>query len=118
MKIPDSIYKQAADELNLPVALVKRINNYYWKDVKARLSGVEHSSIFLKNIGTIVISKYKLNKMILSLIERIRRVEYSNKYTEKRKGLIIDAYKVNLRKLLKMRNEIIKNDYFKHGYNY
>jgi hypothetical protein len=119
MRAPDSYYKEVADELNLPLALVKRVNNYYWREgIKNNMSNVNFSSIFIKNLGTIVISKYKLHKEILHVIKKIRRIQESEKYTEAKKEFVIERYKINLRRLLKKRNDIIKENYFENGYNY
>lgn len=119
MKLPETIYKQAADELQLPLGLVKRVNNFFWREgVKKALSNVDHTSVFIKNIGTIIISKIKLNKEILLVIEKIRRIENSSKFTGMKKVYIIEGYKNNLRKLLKMRNKIIKENYFPNGKTY
>lgn len=111
MKTPDNYYKEASDELNLPIGLVKAVNKFFWKEgVKSNLSNVKYTSIFIKNFGTITVSKYKLYAEIHTLIKKIRRVHYSDKYTELRRGYIMDSYKINLRKLLKIRNEIIKQE--------
>lgn len=108
MKNQENYYREVSEELNLPLGLVKAVNNFYWKEgIKNNLSNVNYSSIFIKNLGTIVVSKYKLYKEILTLIRKIRNIEYSQKYTPLKKSYIIEGYKTNLRRLLKMRNELI-----------
>lgn len=119
MITPEVFYNQVAVEYNLSPELVKKVNNFFWKEgVKYSLSNVKHTSVFIKNIGTIVISKYKLNKELSLLIKKMRNIKNSNKYTEKRKNSILEGYKINFRKLWTKRNEIIKENYFEHGYNY
>lgn len=119
MKTPDVYYREAAEKLNLPLGLVKAANKFYWKEgIKANLSNVVYNSIFIKNLATIVISRYKLNRYILEIIAKIRRVERSIKYTEKMREVILAGYKNNLRKLLKKRNQIINEQYFLNGKTY
>lgn len=119
MRTPESFYKETAEIHNVPIGLVRAVNKFFWKEgIKKNLSNVNYNSIFIKNFGTIVISKYKLNKYILELIEKIRRVQRSDKYREETKQFIIDRYKKNIRILLKRRNDIIKTGYYKNGYNY
>lgn len=109
MKTPESCYRQAAEELGLPIELIKRVNTFYWKEgIKKNLTEINYSSLFIKNLGTIVVSKYKLYVQISILIKKIRGVRISKKYTEDKRTVIIEGYKNNLRKLLKMRNKLAK----------
>lgn len=111
MKLPDTYYREAADKLNLPISLIKSVNNFYWKNgIKKNLSNVSYNSLFIKNFGTIVISKYKLNKEILTIILKIRNIRKSEKFRQETKDMMIEGYKNNLRKLWKKRNDIIKEN--------
>ncbi|GEM_PF-2928650 len=107
MKTPDNYYKQAAEELNLPVNLVKKVNAFYWKEgIKKQLANVVYDAIYIKNFGTICVSPKKLYFEIKDEIAKIRNIYYSPKFTEKKKNLILDYKYENLRKLLKKRNDL------------
>lgn len=119
MRLPDSVYKQAAEETGHSFALVKKINNFYWKyGIKENLSKANHPSLLIKNIGTIVISKYKLDKEIWSIIRKIKKTKYSKFYTPIKKMTIIIGYKVNLKRLWNIKQKLINDSSYTHGKSY
>ena len=109
MKKPEHYYKEVSEELGESTAIIKEIYNFYWKEgIKDPLKKLEHSSIFIKNIGTITVSKYKLYREIRFFIRKLRMLKFSQKFTPEKKLVIEEKYKGRLRALLKRRNELIK----------
>lgn len=115
MRKPDFFNKHTTEKLGLDATLVKKVNSFFWRvGVKQNLSNASYASLFLKNLGTIVISKYKLYREIEDLISKLRGLEESTYYTEKRKGLIRENARTQLRQLLAKRNEIATELYKQH----
>ena len=109
MRKPEHYYREVAEEEGESFAVVKEINNFFWKEgVKHELKNLNHTSIFIKNIGTITVSKYKLYREIRLFIRKIRMLRISEKFTEEKKLIIEEKFKNKLRKLLNKRNDIIK----------
>jgi vacuolar-type H+-ATPase subunit I/STV1 len=109
MKKPEQYYRETAEELKLDLSDVRQANAFFWKvGVKEPLKKIEHTAIFIKNIGTILVSRNKLYKEIEKIIRKIRAVENSVKFKPESKIDIIANYKARLKDLLRKRNELIK----------
>lgn len=107
MKKPDFFYKACAEKEELDFNLVKKVNTYFWrKGVRANLASAKYRAIFIKNIGTITISRYKLNEEIKELIAKIRNTRKSQKLKPQTIEKALIFYYQNLKELLKRRNEI------------
>jgi nucleoid DNA-binding protein len=68
----NTICKEIAPELGLNEALVKKAYAHYWKAVKKSVASGKHTSIWLKYLGTLAVSRTKNNKQIMKLIRRAR----------------------------------------------
>lgn len=109
MRSLESYYAQAATELDIPLSTVKKVNNYFWRvGVKESIKNVNNTSIFIKNLGTFSVSKYKLYREIKRVIRFIRGIRISPKYTEQKRQDILKSYYYNLNKLLEKRNQLAK----------
>lgn len=109
MKKPEQYYRETAEELKVDLADVRQVNSFFWRvGVKEPLKKIEHTAVFVKNIGTILVSKTKLYKDIKKVIRKIREVRISVKYTEERQKDMVHNYTERLRELLRKRNELIK----------
>lgn len=112
MKNLDYFNKLEADKLKMDLAVVKAVNRFFWKKgVKANMSGVKIRSIFIKNLGTFTVSKYKLYKEIGNTIQKIRMMKKSTKFTEEKKKMIITFLYESLSQMLRQRN-IIATDFY------
>lgn len=109
MKKPDHFNKEIAEKMGVDVTIVKAVNRFFWKEVRRGMP--HHTSTFVKNIGTIVISRKKLNRYISDLIERIRNTRKSTRLTEHRKQFYIDLLYADIRMLLQRRDELAKTYY-------
>ena len=107
MKKPDFFNKACSEKLNIDLAVVKKVNSYFWKKgVKSNLSNAKYRAIFIKNLGTITVSYYKLNREILEIIAKIKAIRVHKTKKELTKKLAIGNLTRNLTELLKRRNEI------------
>jgi hypothetical protein len=111
MKTIQIISKLVAREQGLEEKLVDSVNDFYWKEVRKSLSGMESASVSLKYIGTITTSKRKIDYFILSTIRKIRNIRKSVRYKESTKALLLDVNYDRLRKALVQRNQLAKQYY-------
>lgn len=106
----DTIYgvnKEVSIELGLPENVVKSINAYYWKGIRDCISSGVNTGIWVKGIGTFVISRNKLRTEIYKLIRQIRKYRLSSREFRKvsKEESIASKY-MQLRLMLQRRNDI------------
>lgn len=53
----------------------KILMNSFWNEFKSRMTTLDERTIFLRNVGTFPLSRYKLGKVILKLVKSIRKKE-------------------------------------------
>lgn len=111
MKTIQIIGKLVARELGKDEKLVDSVNDFYWKAVRKKLSGLESTSVSLKHIGTITTSKRKIDFFIRTTINKIRNIRRSLRYKESTKELLLDVNYSRLRKALIQRNILSKQYY-------
>lgn len=111
MKNIQTINKLISRELNIKEDLVESVNDFYWKEVRKKLSGLESTSVSIKHIGTITTSKRKIDQFIKTTIKKIRSINNSNRYKESTKSLLLDTNYDRLRKALIQRNELATQYY-------
>lgn len=111
MKELKDFSNEAAKKLNISPEIAMKINSYFWgKGVKKNLLDLNYLSIYLKNLGTLNISKYKLYNDIEKEIGYIRSIRKSPKYTEKKRELVLESKRNKLRRMLKIRNQLLKQE--------
>ena len=49
-----SLYKEVAEELNIPIDLVEDLIEYYYKEVKSNITGLKHLRINVDGLGQFV----------------------------------------------------------------
>jgi hypothetical protein len=115
MKTIEYIIKKVAEKNNVDEKLVDKIIRHHWrKDIKKEMVLMNHTSIYLRYIGTITYSKIRVRQQIFKLIHKIKRVRSSDKYTEEKREQILTNYFIYLRKLLHQRN-ILALNYVERG---
>lgn len=111
MKTIQIISKLVARELGKDEKLVDSVNDFYWKSVRRKLSGLESTSVSLKHIGTITTSKRKIDFFIRTTIRKIRNIRKSTRYKESTIALLLEVNYTRLRKALVQRN-ILATQYY------
>lgn len=103
----NTICKDTALGLNLDEKLVKRAYAHYWHTTKTCVASGLYTSIWLKGIGTLTISRLKLHKAIHFLIWRLRAIKEDRKFfTRKTQAQCLQQCMDSLRLLCARRNEV------------
>ena len=111
MKSIDVVNRVISQNKDLSVKTVATINKYYWKAVRNKISNLETTAIFVRGLLTFTASRYNVNVLIKKTIHSIRITKSSTKYGEIKRNAILEDNYINLRLLLKQRNEIAKQYY-------
>jgi hypothetical protein len=98
--------------MDIPKEKVKVIVDAYWDGVYKKLLNLDSTTVFIRNVGLITISKFKLRKFIYKFIDKIRFLNKGDNYSEQQKQKLNPLYIKKLRKALFQRN-IIAKDYAK-----
>lgn len=104
----NTICKEIAPGLDLSEALVKKVYAHYWKTVKQSVASGKYTSIWLRSIGTLAVSRTKVRKHIEKLISKIRAIKAGKAaaYTRKTQDqMLIEAMR-DLALMCARRNEI------------
>lgn len=103
----NTISKSVAESMGISEQLAKKVYAYYWKSVKGHIASGQHTSLWLKHIGTLTVSRTKVNKIIKKLIKRVRDLKADKvSYPRKTKEQIMIEALTDLRILCARRNEI------------
>lgn len=108
MKNIDIVNKIISKKLSIDEKTVAKINKFYWKTIRRKLSSLESTSIFVKGFATFTLSRYNLRKEIQTTIERIRATPNSTKLKQVTKDLYIIILYERLKKLVVLRNKLAK----------
>lgn len=74
MKTPEYFYKQAAEELNMDLELVTKVNKFFWKEgVKEEIRKAESVAVYVGEIGTLYVNWGRLRKTIIRQIKRLKK---------------------------------------------
>lgn len=111
MKTIQIISKMVAREKGIDEKEADRVNDFFWKEVRKKLSGLESTSVSIKHIGTITTSKRKIDFYIRSTIRKIRNIKKSTRYKESTIALLLEVNLTRLRKALVQRN-ILATQYY------
>lgn len=111
MKTINIVNKIVATNLNLDVKTVEKVNKLYWKELVRNLTTLADLPVHIKKIGTIVASPYKTNNYIKYLLNKIKKVKASPKYTDQTKDRIVAEIKVQISNLWKKRDQFATEFY-------
>jgi len=111
MKTIQVISKIVSREMGIEEKIVDSVNDFYWKEVRKKLSGLESTSVSIKYLGTITTSKRKIDYFIKSTINKIRNIKKSIRYKESTKDLLLEVNYGKLRKALIQRNTLATQYY-------
>lgn len=107
MKTIEYFNKAVAEKMGVDQHLVKKINDYFWRiGVRRNIAELNHRSLYIKDLGTITVSRYKLYQRIETVIKRIRRLRDSDRFKELTKERKMANYYQTLKAMLRLRNEI------------
>lgn len=102
-----TICKEIAPTLNRDEKLIRKVYAHYWKHVKHSVASGNYTSIWLRSIGTLAVSRTKVQKIILKLIRRLRWLDKQEELsTRKTKAQRQQETLDDLRLMCARRNEI------------
>src|ERR1044072_5415118 len=104
MKDIKIISRIVAKENNYDSDLTEDVNDFFWKETRRTLSSLEYTSVSIKCLCTITVSKRKVDYTIKKLIGKIRNIRKSTRYKESTTALLLEVNYEKLRKALKQRN--------------
>lgn len=107
------VNQEVARELSIDEDIVNKVNKFFWeKGVKDAVRTAEYTSIRIRGLGTLVTSRFKLNKFIFKLIREIRFLRSTDKeYKNTTKEDLLKEKYILLDKYLFRRNELAKAFY-------
>lgn len=108
MKNIDNIILKTSKDLDIPKEKVKLVVDEYWNEICNKVITLEATTVYIRNVGLITISRYKLRKFILKQIDKIRGLKKVDKFTEEEKPILRERAKKKLEKALIQRNIIAK----------
>jgi hypothetical protein len=111
MKNIQIVSRLVARENNYDLDLVEEVNQFFWKEVRRSLTSMEHTSVSIKHLGTITVSKRKVDYIIKKLIKKIRDTKKSTRLKPSTIELVLEVNYDKLRRALKQRNVLAKQYY-------
>lgn len=111
MKNIQIVSRLVARENNYDPDIVEDVNNFFWKEVRGSLTSMEYTSVSIKHLCTITVSKRKVDYIIKKLIGKIRSLRKSTRLKQSTIDLLLDSNFEKLRKALKQRNILAKQYY-------
>jgi hypothetical protein len=111
MKDIKIVSRLVAREFNYDPELTEDVNDFFWKETRKMLSSMEYTSVSIKCLCTLTVSKRKVDYIIKKLIGKIRNIRKSTRYKESTTALLLEVNYDKLRKALKQRNILAKQYY-------
>jgi hypothetical protein len=101
------VNKEVARELEIREDIVKKVNGFFWKEVNHTIASGAHTSIYIKGLCTLTVSRNKVNVKIYKLIREIRYFRNTSKeFKRKTRVEYLDERLDVLRLMLERRNEV------------
>lgn len=108
MKNLDYVIKKTSEDLNYPEEVVKKVLGKYWQSAYSKIISANITTIGLRHIGVLTISKFKLAIFIkkkIAFIRYLKKIRVAPEKEEKR-WMKIETQMKKLRKALIHRNRI------------
>jgi hypothetical protein len=110
MKNLDFVIKKTAADLKLPEAECRKVIEGWWEEARSQVVNVKSTTLGIRKVGVITVSKLKIRTFISDTIRKIRNTAKSKRFSEKNKVIYIAKYKKRLRNALVQRN-VLAQDY-------
>lgn len=119
-KKPNALYKEVAEELNLPANLIEDFIEFYYKEIKSNITGLKHPRINVECLGQFVVRPAAVRKAIPRYKKAIENHDtstfnaYYNKVNLEKKIVALENMEKELDKI-ELKKEKIKGQ--KEKYN-
>ena len=104
MKNMGYVIQRTASELGIPEEKVKIVLMEYWRTATSRLINLDATTVSIRHVGNMTVSRYKLYNYIRKRIEKIRFVKDYDKYDEEKRKELLEYNLSKLRKALVQRD--------------
>lgn len=113
-KKSNMLYKQVAEDLDQPEALVDAFITFYYKEVRKLLSNLSYSRINIDGLGQMVVKERTINGLINKYNNRVSKTDTStfSNYFDK-KNLEAKLEKMNSIKLVLEQEKLLKEKFLK-----
>jgi len=106
MKNIEHVNRIVSSEKNINIDIVKKINKFYWKEVRKNIVNFSSVGVLVHEIGTFAVSRHNLRIEIHETITKIKRIKTSKRFSPHFKEKMLNSYYSILRKMLIKRNEL------------
>lgn len=113
-KKPNILYKQVAEDLNLPESLVDTYMTFYYKEVRKLLSNLSYTKINIDGLGQMQVKERTIDGLINKYNNRVNKANtntFSNYFDKK--NLEIKLEKMNNIKLVLQQEKQLKDKFLK-----
>jgi hypothetical protein len=113
-KKPNILYKQVAEDLNLPDSLVDTFMTFYYKEVRTLLSNLSYTKINIDGLGQMVVKERTIDGLINKYNNRVNKANtntFSNYFDKK--NLEVKLEKMNNIKVVLKQEKQLKDKFLK-----
>jgi hypothetical protein len=113
-KKPKVLYKQVAEDLDLPESLVDTFMTFYYKEVRRLLSDLSYTRINIDGLGQLVVKERTIDGLINKYNARMEKADtktFSNYFDKK--NIETKLGKMNAIKLVLQQEKELKNKFLK-----
>jgi hypothetical protein len=85
-KKPNLLYKQVAEDLDIPESLVDAFITFYYKEIRKNLSNLSHTKINIDGLGQMVVKEKTIDGLINKYTNRVNKATtntFSNYFNKK-----------------------------------
>ena len=122
-KKPNALYKEVAEEMNLPVNLIEDFIEFYYKEIKSNITGLKHPRINVECLGQFVVRPLAVKKAIpkyqkiLEIHDTSTFNAYFNKVMLEKKLIALAHIEKELAKV-ELKRELVKSKKQKYNEEY
>jgi hypothetical protein len=110
MKNIQIVSRLVARENNYDPELTEDVNDFFWEETRRTLSSMEYTSVSIKCLCTITVSKRKVDYIIRKLIGKIRSIRKSTRFKPSTVELLLEQNYENYAKRTSRIREASSND--------
>lgn len=119
-----NLYKEVAEELNVPINLVEDLIEQYYKEIKSNITGLKHLRVNVEGLGQFVIKENFVKKIIPRYKKALTNHDtstfnaYHNKLMLEKKLIALENIEKQIAKLELKKQEIAnKKENYKQNNN-
>lgn len=99
-----TLIEEVSKELNIPEQDLRDITNFYWDDVYDTLRNIEHTRVYIEQLGEFKVKHWLLTKKILEYTQKIS-ANPGKTFIQK---LIKEEHQELLNKMINLQSQFVK----------